>query len=106
MNKNKKVNIKITISDVSKKDYNEMVVLLKNVMGALPGKSSESNLCATDGYAALLERPDMPVKIKGDAGEYEIWAVDWLNMKIMIYRAGEYQWIDFDKLKKKTHNSN
>ncbi len=39
------------------------------------------------------------VLIKGDAGEYEAWGVDWLNQTICVYRASEYEWIPFRRIK-------
>jgi hypothetical protein len=38
------------------------------------------------------------VKIKGDAGMYRVWSIDWLNMKIQVDRAG-YEWLPFSKVK-------
>lgn len=47
----------------------------------------------------LLTRPAVKIKIKGDAGEYDIWAIDWLNLKVLVNRTTVNQWIDFNKCK-------
>jgi len=40
------------------------------------------------------------VKVRGDAGEYDVWGIDWLNQKVYIYRASGYEWISFEKITK------
>lgn len=37
-------------------------------------------------------------KIKGDAGTYEVWAIDWLNQKYLVFRSGENEWISAAKV--------
>ena len=54
------------------------------------------NTPCSDG--ASLERPTWKVKIKGDAGEYEIWAIDWLEQKALVYRACGDEWVQLSKL--------
>lgn len=51
------------------------------------------------GYVASLERPEWKVKIKGDAGEYEVWAINWLTRMALICRACGDEWVDLSKLK-------
>lgn len=46
----------------------------------------------------LKYRPEFFVKVKGDAGRYNIWAIDYLNLRINIWRASTYEWIDFDRI--------
>lgn len=58
------------------------------------------------GYEASLERPTWKVKIKGDAGEYEIWAIDWLNQKALVYRACGDEWVQLSKLVIATQRKN
>jgi Uma2 family endonuclease len=49
--------------------------------------------------------PNQPTcKIRGDAGTYEVWSIDWLNRKYLVFRASEYQWISADKVKLITGN--
>jgi len=38
------------------------------------------------------------VKIKGDAGIYKVWQIDWLNQKVYAYRACGYEWVPFNKI--------
>jgi hypothetical protein len=39
------------------------------------------------------------IKIKGDAGIYDVWGIDMLNYSIMIYRACTYEWMPYEKVK-------
>ena len=38
------------------------------------------------------------IKIKGDAGIWEVCAIDFLNLKILRSVSGSYEWVDFDKV--------
>ncbi len=38
------------------------------------------------------------VKIKGDAGVYEIWALDWLYEKVLVKRNCGDEWVAFAKI--------
>lgn len=43
--------------------------------------------------------PKQPTcKIKGDAGTYEVWAIDWINKQYLVFRAGENEWIPAAKV--------
>ena len=53
---------------------------------------------AMAGYGASLERPSWKVKIRGDAGIYEIWSIDWLNQTALVYRACGDEWVPLSKL--------
>ena len=44
----------------------------------------------------MLKQP--MCKIKGDAGVYEVWGIDWLNQKYYIFRSGEYEWVSASKV--------
>lgn len=45
-----------------------------------------------------FQAPLYLVKIKGDAGLYEIWAVDWLYLKMLVRRNCGDEWIKFDRI--------
>lgn len=45
-----------------------------------------------------FKAPIYLVKITGDAGLYEIWAVDWLYEKMLVRRNCGDEWIRFDKI--------
>lgn len=45
-----------------------------------------------------LEREQVFVKVRGDAGVYDVWAIDWFNNRIQIYRALAYEWHDLNKV--------
>ena len=38
-------------------------------------------------------------RVKGDAGEYEAWGIDWASQKVKIYRASAFEIIPFQKIK-------
>ena len=46
-----------------------------------------------------LEHERVFAKVKGDAGQYQVWAIDWLGMRVQVYRAGVYEWLDISKVK-------
>lgn len=46
-----------------------------------------------------FKRPEFTVKVKGDAGNYNVWAIDWLYQKMLVSRTCGDEWIDFSKLK-------
>lgn len=48
-------------------------------------------------YGNMPERPECLAKVKGDAGLYTVWGVDWMNHKILIDRAG-LEWTDIAKI--------
>jgi len=39
------------------------------------------------------------IKIKGDAGTFNVFQIDWLNMKVFADRTCMGEWIHFDKIK-------
>jgi hypothetical protein len=38
------------------------------------------------------------VKVRGDAGEYDVLGIDWLNQKVYVYRASECVWLLFSRI--------
>ena len=44
-------------------------------------------------------RTTIRCKIKGDAGTYEVWAIDWLNLRVMANRDCGTEWVPMSKLK-------
>ena len=50
-------------------------------------------------YEKVKERPEIRVKIKGDAGIYPVWGIDWLNHLMTVERACGYESVSFDKIK-------
>jgi hypothetical protein len=54
--------------------------------------------CNCDEVKSIPERPEWLVKIKGDAGAYKIWAIDWLNQKALVCRACGDEWVSLSKL--------
>jgi len=37
-------------------------------------------------------------KIRGDAGFYNVWAIDWIWQKALVSRNSGDEWVKFDKL--------
>ncbi len=44
--------------------------------------------------------------IKGDAGVYQVWGINWLSKEVLIYRAGEHLWFPIQKVKLIADNDN
>lgn len=37
-------------------------------------------------------------KVSGDAGTYKVWALDWLNHRVALDRAGEIDWVHISRI--------
>jgi hypothetical protein len=48
----------------------------------------------------MKEFPKFKVTIKGDAGIYKVYIIDWWNRRIYIDRTCMNEWVSFDKIKK------
>ena len=46
----------------------------------------------------MKDKPTIIVKIKGDAGKYTVWGIDWLNHKMLIERSCGYEQVPFEKI--------
>ena len=42
------------------------------------------------------------IKVVGDAGEYQLWGLDWANNKATIFRANSFETIPFRRIKKES----
>ncbi|GAB1077903.1 TPA: hypothetical protein QDZ84_002890 [Shewanella algae] len=62
----------------------------KKVFGVMPDKPQEVSFA----------------KIKGDAGVYQVWGINWLSKEVLIYRAGEHLWFPIQKVKLIADNDN
>jgi hypothetical protein len=51
-------------------------------------------------YGTMPEKPNQLAfcKIKGDAGTYEVWGIDWFNHRVLVFRAGENEWLSIAKV--------
>ncbi len=43
-------------------------------------------------YGNMPPAPAYIAKVKGDAGSYRVWGIDWLNHRVLIDRA-ELAWV-------------
>lgn len=48
-------------------------------------------------YGNMPERVRYRAKVKGDAGVYQVFGIDWLNGKVLLDRAG-YEWLPISKV--------
>jgi len=48
-------------------------------------------------YGNMPEPPAYSAKVKGDAGTYKVWGVDWMNQLVLIDRAG-LEWTPIAKV--------
>lgn len=39
-------------------------------------------------YGNMPPAPEYRARVKGDAGAYKVWGVDWLNHQVLLDRAG------------------
>ncbi|MGL4349520.1 MAG: hypothetical protein ACRDC7_00535 [Aeromonas veronii] len=37
-------------------------------------------------------------KVKGDAGEYKVFGIDWLNNRVLLNRTSTYEWVPIEKV--------
>lgn len=47
----------------------------------------------------MKEFPKFKVKIKGDAGTFNVLTIDYKNLKIYIDRTCANEWVKFDRIK-------
>ena len=43
--------------------------------------------------------PDITVKIKGDAGKYKVYGIDWMHQRFLVERACGLEKVPFEKCK-------
>lgn len=39
-------------------------------------------------YGNMPPAPQYSAKVKGDAGTYKVWGIDWMNHLVLLDRAG------------------
>lgn len=39
-------------------------------------------------YGNMPDSPRYTAKVKGDAGEYKVWGIDWYHHRVLLDRAG------------------
>lgn len=48
-------------------------------------------------YGLIPPAPVFTAKVRGDAGTYRVWGIDWLHQRVLIDRAG-LEWIAVEKI--------
>lgn len=48
-------------------------------------------------YGRLPPVPTFTAKVRGDAGVYKVWGIDWLNQRVLVERAG-LEWVPAEKI--------
>lgn len=48
-------------------------------------------------YGRLPPAPTFTAKVRGDAGVYKVWGIDWLNQRVLVERAG-LEWTPAEKI--------
>lgn len=48
-------------------------------------------------YGNMPEMPEYKAQVKGDAGRYTVYGIDWMNHKVLLDRAG-LEWTDIAKV--------
>jgi hypothetical protein len=41
-------------------------------------------------------------KVRGDAGEYKVWGIDWMNHRVLLDRA-DFVWMPINKVALEPH---
>lgn len=54
-------------------------------------------MTAKSKYGNMPEPPKFTAKVKGDAGVFKVWAIDWYSHRVLIDRAG-MEWISIAKV--------
>ena len=49
-------------------------------------------------YGIHPVKPDYLIKIRGDAGLYPLWGIDWYNHRVTVYRAGAVESLPFENV--------
>lgn len=39
-------------------------------------------------YGNMPQAPAFMARVKGDAGVYKVWGIDWMHQRVLIDRAG------------------
>lgn len=50
-------------------------------------------------YGDMPSQQKYTAQVKGDAGQYEVWGINWYSQQVCIFRAGELEWMDIKKIK-------
>lgn len=48
-------------------------------------------------YGNMPAAPALSARVKGDAGTYKVWGIDWMNNLVLIDRAG-LEWTPIAKV--------
>lgn len=48
-------------------------------------------------YGKMPPVPGFVAKVRGDAGSYKVWGIDWMHHRVLVDRAG-LEWMPIDKL--------
>ncbi|OWK40635.1 hypothetical protein PSOLE_36680 [Pseudomonas oleovorans subsp. oleovorans] len=43
-------------------------------------------------YGNMPSAPQLIAKVKGDAGAYKVWGIDWMHHRVLLDRAG-LEWV-------------
>lgn len=49
-------------------------------------------------YGNMPEFVQYRAKVKGDAGEYKVFGIDWLNNRVLLNRTSTYEWVSIEKV--------
>lgn len=54
--------------------------------------STQQPRMRTSKYGNMPAAPEYRARVKGDAGIYKVWGIDWLHHRVLLDRAGAYEW--------------
>lgn len=49
-------------------------------------------------YGNMPPKPAYTATVRGDAGTYEVWGIDWMNHRVLLNRASSLEWTPISKI--------
>lgn len=71
---------------------------LEEILKLLKNTEEENNRFSLKEQDTKLQREYVRAKIKGDAGIYQVWVIDWLNRRVLVSRNCGDEWVDMKKI--------
>lgn len=49
-------------------------------------------------YGNMPELVQYRATVRGDAGSYKVFGIDWLNNRVLLNRTSTYEWVPIEKV--------
>ncbi|HHG4856078.1 TPA: hypothetical protein ACPWIJ_000413 [Pseudomonas aeruginosa] len=60
-------------------------------------ETGSSDVTRKSKYGNMPPAPDFHAKVRGDAGIYKVWGVDWMHHRVLLERPS-LEWTPIDKV--------